>query len=62
MIFGNAEMQLCLIFTLIFGFAVGFTAYNFGALVRFKIPMLPFFGIGLSLLWYKHKKDKAIIR
>jgi hypothetical protein len=58
-IFGNPEMQLCLLYTILLGFAVGFTAYNFGALVRFKIPLLPFFGMGLSLLWDKRpiKRD-----
>ena len=36
-------LTFCLLFTLIFGFAVGFTSYNFGALVRYKIPCLPFY-------------------
>lgn len=44
-------LQFCLIFTIIFGFAVGFTAYNFGALVRYKIPCLPTLGIILSALY-----------
>ena len=33
----NAEAQFCLIFSMLFAFAVGFTSYNFGALVRYKI-------------------------
>jgi hypothetical protein len=36
-------LQFCLIFALIFAFAVGFTSYNFGALVRYRIPCLPFY-------------------
>jgi hypothetical protein len=30
----------CLFFCLIFGFSVGFTSYNFGALARYKIPVM----------------------
>lgn len=32
-----------LIYTLVFGFIVGFTSYNFGALGRYKIPIYPIF-------------------
>lgn len=44
-------------FTLIFGFALGFTTANFGALVRFKIPMLPFFFAALGV--FNFYVDKA---
>ena len=44
-------LQFSLVFSLIFGFAVGFTAYNFGALVRYKIPCLPAVGIVLATLY-----------
>jgi hypothetical protein len=33
----------CLLFTLILGFGVGLSTSNFGALVRYKIPFLPFY-------------------
>jgi hypothetical protein len=32
----------CLVFAILFSFAVGVTTYNFGSLVRYKIPMLVF--------------------
>lgn len=48
--FSNPEASLAFIFCLLFGFAVGFTAYNFGALVRFKIPALPFFIILMYII------------
>lgn len=41
----------CLIFTIVFAFSVGFTSYNFGALVRYKIPCLPTFGIILAVIY-----------
>ncbi len=33
----------CLLFTITLGFGVGLSTSNFGALVRYKIPFLPFF-------------------
>ena len=36
-------LLFCLIFSLTFSFAVGVSSYNFGTLVRYKIPMMPFF-------------------
>ena len=40
----------CFAFSLAFAFAVGVSSGNFGSLVRYKIPLLPFFSIGLFLL------------
>jgi hypothetical protein len=40
----------CLGFSLVFAFAVGVSTYNFGTLVRYKIPILPFFIIALVLI------------
>ncbi|HEU5292396.1 MAG TPA: hypothetical protein VFU05_17235 [Cyclobacteriaceae bacterium] len=39
-----------LLFSLTFAFAVGVSTYNFGTLVRYKIPMLPFFVMALVLI------------
>lgn len=44
----------CLIFSLAFAFSIGFTTPNFGALVRFKIPLMPFF-VFFLLGMYKAK-------
>jgi hypothetical protein len=44
-----------LIFTIIFAGVIGLSTLNFGALVRYKTPCLPFFGLVLSVLWYKSK-------
>lgn len=37
----------CLTFSLLFAFAVGVSTYNFGTLMRYKIPLLPFYFIML---------------
>lgn len=50
----------CVIFAFFFGFAVGFTTYNFGALARYKIPCLPFYLAALfMLLSYKKEKNST---
>lgn len=51
---GDPTIQFCLIFTLIFAFAVGISSGNFGTLSRYRIPCLPFFGLTLVLTYYKH--------
>lgn len=41
---------LCFVFTLGFAASVGITSNNFGTLVRYKIPMIPFYLSGLYIL------------
>jgi len=45
-------ISFCLLFALAFSFAVGISTYNFGSLVRYKIPMFPFYLAGLFILRY----------
>lgn len=40
-----------LIFSITFAFAVGVSTFNFGTLVRYKIPMMPFFVMALVLIY-----------
>jgi hypothetical protein len=51
----DATIQFCLIFSLIFAFAVGISTYNFGSLSRYKIPCLPFYVLAMMLIYYKNK-------
>ena len=50
----DPTIQFCLIFTLIFAFAVGISSGNFGTLSRYRIPCLPFYGLTLVLIYYKY--------
>lgn len=52
----NPEVQFCLIFSIIFAFAVGFTSFNFGALARYKIPFMPFYLLAFFILADSTKK------
>jgi hypothetical protein len=49
----DPNIIFCLIFSLIFAFAVGISTYNFGSLSRYKIPCLPFYATFLILLTNK---------
>ena len=52
----------CLLFTLILGFGVGLSTSNFGALVRYKIPFLPFY-VFLILFFVEFKKNyKTLVK
>lgn len=47
-----------LLFVLVFGFFIGLTIANFGALVRYRIILLPFFVIILSRLLYLYQHEQ----
>jgi hypothetical protein len=51
----DPNVLFCLIFSIIFAFAVGISSYNFGALSRYKIPALPFYGAFLVILMNYNK-------
>lgn len=59
-ILSDPVVLFCLIFAVIFAFAVGFTSFNFGALARYKIPCLPFYYTAMILLLDKAKQRKSI--
>jgi len=43
----------CFIFSILFAFGVGIAGTNFGALVRYKIPLVPFFFSSLYVIYRK---------
>jgi hypothetical protein len=51
-------VTFCIVFSLIFAFAVGVATYNFGTLSRYKIPLEPFYLVGLGLIQNYSKRDK----
>ncbi len=55
-IFKNPLLLFSLSYSILFAFSVGLTSANFGALVRYKIPLLPFFVASLFILSYFIKK------
>ena len=49
----------CILFSLLFGLFVGATTPNFGSLVRYKIPCMPFYIIALFLIQDRTRKIKS---
>lgn len=60
-IFKRAIVIYCLFFSLVFAIFVGATTLNFGTLVRYKIPCMPFYIIALIfILYYSTGKNKEL--
>ena len=59
--FSNFNVLFAMIFSISFAFAVGVSTFNFGTLVRYKIPLLPFFLIALILILHHSKSDKKVV-
>lgn len=57
----DPTIQFCLIFSIIFAFAVGVTTYNFGSLSRYKIPALPFYTLAMVLIYYRSNQPKKLL-
>ncbi|NQY11960.1 MAG: hypothetical protein HRT71_20890 [Flavobacteriales bacterium] len=55
---GSPLLLLCLVFVLFFSFAIGLASANFGSLVRYKIPLIPFFVSALFIIWSTHTEKK----
>jgi len=51
--FGDPRLMMCFIYSMVFAVAVGASTSNFGALSRYKIPCMPFYFIGLLLVYKK---------
>lgn len=51
-------VQFSMLFSLFFAFAVGFSTPNFGALVRLKIPCIPFFVASLFIIRYFYQQKQ----
>ncbi len=64
LLFKNHLLFFCVSFSLFFAFSVGLSTSNFGSLVRYKIPAIPFFIASLLItnhyyqLQIKNRKEK----
>jgi len=59
-LYNDSFLLMCFVFAIFFAFAVGFTSYNFGALVRYNIPCIPFFVATLFILERRAKDGRKI--
>jgi hypothetical protein len=60
-VLSDETLQFCIIFTLVFAFAVGISTSNFGSLSRYKIPCMPFYTAFLFIL-FNPPKQELILR
>ncbi len=56
LILSDPLIMYCFLFSLVFALFVGASTLNFGTLVRYKIPCLPFYTISLFLIFEKVKE------
>ena len=54
-------MMLSIVFSLLFAFSVGLVTANFGALVRYKIPLVPFYVVAFLVMYLSHR-DRNIVK
>ncbi len=56
-LFSNPLLIFSFLFALFFAFSIGLTTANYGALVRLKIPCIPFYLCSLFILYYLNKSS-----
>lgn len=56
MIFSDPVIVFCFVFAIMFGGIIGVTTTNFGALVRYKLPCIPFYAMAFILVMDKSGK------
>jgi hypothetical protein len=61
LLFADHMLMLCIIFVIIMGIAIGITSFNYGALVRYRLPILPFFVTLLAIANYR-MTGKSLMR
>jgi hypothetical protein len=62
--FKDPMIFFCFFFSIVFAIFVGATTLNFGTLVRYKIPCLPFYIIALFIILdiYNKKKKNLLLK
>lgn len=60
-IFSSPIIVFLFTFSIIFALFVGFSTGNFGTLIRYKIPCIPFYALALTLMIHKNYVEKAKI-
>jgi hypothetical protein len=56
----NPEIFFAFVFTALLAAVVGFTTFNFGSMVRYRLPILPFYCFMLIAIYKKNIEKQAI--
>ncbi len=59
-VFAHPFIAFGLIFSVAFAFGTGVSSYNFGTLVRYKIPLMPFYLSAIYVLRYYNNRSKKL--
>ena len=59
-IFTDAFLLFCFIFSILFALVIGYTTFNFGTLIRYKIIFLPFYFFLLIQVYTKYKDHHSV--
>lgn len=59
MVFGTPALLFCFVTSLLFSLIIGFTTFNFGTMIRYKIIFLPFYYFLLVYLYCNYQQIKA---
>lgn len=51
-------LTFCLVFSLFFAFSVGISTPNFGSMVRYRIPIIPFYVASLFMIRHFHREEE----
>jgi len=57
-IFTDPYLFFCFIFTMLMGIIIGFSTFNFGTLVRYRLPILSFYFFMLISIYIKNKEAR----
>jgi hypothetical protein len=60
MIFNSPALLFCFILSMLFSLIIGFTTFNFGTMIRYKIILLPFFYFMLVNMYSRTKPAKVV--
>lgn len=58
--FGNPFLFFCFIFSILFALVIGYTTFNFGTMIRYKIIFLPFYYFLLVQVYSLYKQHHAV--
>ena len=61
-IFTDAMLLFCFIFSMLFALVIGYTTFNFGTMIRYKIIFLPFYFFMLIRVYGKYKENRIAKR
>jgi hypothetical protein len=59
-VFTGSILLFCFIFSILFALVVGYTTFNFGTLIRYKIIFLPFYYFMLVLIYTRIKERSKL--